>query len=143
MNSTDPLTVLHAVSVDLDERAFLFPEGKLMNQLRFAALANGEVQIDAVYAFNASRSTPELVRLSLDDARELAKRLVEGVYRAQTQHIASDSTRITLFVIANGYMIQIGDMNNAQEIFLSTSVIWRVCQALLRVVDMLTPAQTH
>ncbi len=136
-------TVTHAVNVDLDDRAYLFPEGKLMTQIRFAVLANNEVQISAVYAFNISRSAPELLRLSLEDARELARSLVEAVYRAQTKNIFSDTVRITIHVVANGYILQIGDMNNSQEIMMSTGVIWRVCQGLLRIVDMVSPVQAN
>ncbi|MEO5376698.1 MAG: hypothetical protein H7832_02770 [Magnetococcus sp. DMHC-6] len=136
-------TVIYSIDVDLDDRAFFFPDGKQMTQIKFAILANHEVQVNAVYAFNESHSAPELFRLSLADARELARTLVEAVYRAQTRNVFSETIRMTIHVVPNGYILQIGDINNERQIMLSTSVIWRICHALLRIVDRLSPVFTH
>ena len=46
-------------------------------------------------------------------------------------------------VVANGYHIQIGDMNQATELFLGTAAIWRVCQGLLRALDHIAPVEAH
>jgi hypothetical protein len=42
----------------------------------------------------------------------------------------------------NGYHLQVGDMNQATEGFLSTGRIWRVCQALLHIVDLIWPIES-
>jgi hypothetical protein len=130
------------VKVDLDERAFLFPAGKLMSQISFAT--DGRVvHIDAVYPFNEARTPPRLLTLSAEDATELARRLVDAVYQARTQLAMSDGMRIAINVVANGYHLQIGDMTDPTDLYLSTSCIWRVCQALLRVTDYIRPVEAN
>jgi hypothetical protein len=132
----------HDIKVDLDDRAFLFPPGKMLSQLSF--LSDGRrIGIEGIYLFNEARTPPQILSLSLEDARELGRRLVEAVYAAKTQLVITSGVRITINVIANGYYLQIGDMNNATELFLSTGCIWRVCQGLLRIVDLLSPAESH
>ena len=119
----------HEVKVDLDDRAFLFPAGKSVNQLLF--LTDGKVIfIEAVYPFNQAHTPPRLASLDLDDAREFGRRLVEAAHCARTQIVATSGVRITINVVANGYQFQFGDMNNATELFLGANCIWRVCQEL-------------
>ena len=130
------------VKVDLDDRAFLFPAGKSVAQLLF--LSDGaSIQIEAVYPFNQSRTPPRLLTLDFEDASELGRRLVEAVHHARTQLVITEGVRITVNVVANGYHLQIGDMNDATELFLSTGCIWRVCQGLLRIVDLIAPVEAN
>jgi hypothetical protein len=130
------------VKVDLDERAFLFPAGKLISQISFAT--DGRVvHIDAVYPFNEARTPPRLLTLSAEDATELARRLVDAVYQARTQLAMSDGMRIAINVIANGYHLQIGDMTDPTDLYLSTGCIWRVCQGLLRITDYIAPIEAN
>ena len=73
----------HEVKVDLDDRAFLFPAGKSVNQLLF--LSDGRmIFVEAVYPFNQSHTPPRLVSLDLEDAKEFGRRLVEAVHCART-----------------------------------------------------------
>jgi hypothetical protein len=130
------------VKVDLDDRAFLFPSGKPIVQLAFHAEAR-VVHVEAVYPFNESRTPPRLMSLALDDARDLGRRLVEAVHTARNQLVVSDSARVAINVVANGYHIQIGDMNQATELFLGTGSIWRVCHGLLRAVDHIAPVEAN
>jgi hypothetical protein len=130
------------VKVDLDDRAFLFPAGKSVAQL--ILLSDGaSVQIEAAYPFNQSRTPPRLLVLDYEDARELGRRLIEAVHHARTQLVITAGVRITINVVANGYHLQIGDMNDATELFLSTSCIWRVCQGLLRIIDLIAPVESN
>jgi hypothetical protein len=130
------------VKVDLDDRAFLFPAGKSVTQLLF--LSDGKrIFIEAVYPFNQSRTPPRLLTLDFDDAKDLGRRLIEAVHHARTQLVATDGARITINVVPNGYHIQIGDMNNATELFLGTGCIWRVCQGILRIVDLIAPVESN
>jgi hypothetical protein len=131
-----------AIRVDLDDRAFLFPAGKTISQVVFAAEGR-LIHLDAVYPFNESRTAPRLLTLGLDDARELGRRLVDAVYQARTQLAVSDGMRIAINVIANGYHLQIGDMNDPTDLYLSTGCIWRVCQGLLRVIDHIAPVEAN
>ena len=136
------LKAKHEVKVDLDDRAFLFPAGKSLAQMVF--LSDGHrVYVEAAYHFNQSRTPPRLLALDLEDAKELGRRLVEAVHHARTQLVITASVRITINVVANGYHLQIGDMNNASELFLSTGCIWRVCQGLLRIIDLIAPVESN
>jgi hypothetical protein len=35
------------------------------------------------------------------------------------------------------------NMNNATELFLGTNCIWRVCQGLLRIADLIAPVESN
>ena len=132
----------YEVKVDLDDRSFLFPAGKALAQLSF--LSDGTfVFVEAVFPFNQSRTPPRILTLELEDAQELARGLIQAVHYAKTQLVITTGVRITINVVANGYHLQIGDMNAATEIFLSTGVIWRVCQGMLRIVDLIAPVESH
>jgi len=131
-----------AVRIDLDERAFLFPAGKSVSQIVF--VTDGRlVHLEAVYLFNETHTPPRLLTLGFEDVRELARRLVDAVYQARTQLAMSDGMRIAINVLANGYHLQIGDMTEPTDLYLSTGCIWRVCQGLLRVVDYIAPVEAN
>jgi hypothetical protein len=132
----------YEVKVDLDERAFLFPSGKSLTQVLFLSDGN-RIYLEATYPFNQSRTPPRLLTLDIDDAKELSRRLIEAVYCARTQLVATAGVRITINVVANGYHLQVGDMNHATELFLSAGCIWRFCQGLLRVVDLIAPTESN
>ena len=130
------------VKVDLDDRSFLFPAGKALAQL--VMLSDGKlVYLEAVYPFNQTRTPPRIMTLEIEDAKEFARGLIQAVHYARTQLVVTTGVRITISVVANGYHLQIGDMNAATEIFLSTGVIWRVCQGLLRIVDFVAPVEAN
>jgi len=130
------------IKVDLDERSFLFPAGKSVSQLLF--LSDGRtISIEAVYPFNQSRTPPRLASLTLEDAREFGRRLVDAVHGARTQLVVTQGVRVSISVVANGYHLQFGDMNNATELFLGTNCIWRVCQGLLRIADFISPVESN
>lgn len=130
------------IKVDLDERSFLFPAGKSVSQLLF--LSDGRtVFVDAVYPFNQSRTPPRIATLDLEDTREFGRRLIEAVHTAKTQLVVTSGTRITINVIANGYHLQFGDMNSPLELFFGTGCIWRVCQGVLRIADLIAPIESN
>jgi hypothetical protein len=130
------------VKVDLDEPAFLFPAGKSVAQLFF--LSDGRrIFVEAVYPFNQSHTPPRLLTLDFDDAKDLGRRLIEAVHHARTQIVVTAGIRITINVVPNGYHLQIGDLNHATELFLSTACIWRVCQGLLRIIDLIAPVESN
>lgn len=132
----------YEVKVDLDDRAFLFPAGKSLAQIVY--LSDGQkIYVEAAYHFNQSRTPPRLMTLDFEDASELARRLVEAVHHARTQLVITSGVRITINVVANGYHFQIGDMNEALELFLGTGSIWRVCQGLLRIIDLIAPVEAN
>jgi hypothetical protein len=130
------------IKIDLDERSYLFPAGKSVSQLLL--LSDGRtILVEAIFPFNQSRTPPRLISLDLEDAREFGRRLVEAVHCARTQLVVTQGIRISINVIANGYHLQFGDMNSATELFLGTNCIWRVCQGLLRIADLIAPIESN
>ena len=127
------------VRVDLDERAYLFPAGRQVTQLQFLAFKPHMIAIEAVYAFNESRASPELVELPIEDARQFARKLVESVYRAQPSQVVSRDTTLTIATVANGYILEFGSHEVPKTLMLSTGCIWRVSNGLARVIDMSSP----
>jgi hypothetical protein len=130
------------IKVDLDDRAFLFPAGKMIAQIAFATEGH-LIHVEAVYSFNETRTPPRILTLGLEDAKDLARRLIDAVYQARTQLAVSDGMRIAINVIVNGYHLQIGDMSDSTDLYLSTGCIWRVCQGLLRVIDHMAPVEAN
>ena len=91
----------HEVKIDLDDRSFLFPAGKPVMQL--IVLAEGRrIHLEASFPFNQSRTPPRIATLDLEDARELGHKLVEVVHNAKSQLLVSESTHVTINVVANG-----------------------------------------
>lgn len=130
------------LAVDLDERAVLYPAGKGLTRINLSA-AEGAIAFDAVFAFNESRTAPRFLRLSLDDARELGRRLVDAVYQARPQNAITETMRIGITVHTNGFHLQIGDVGAPVELFLGLNSVWRFTQTVLRAVDRLSPVEAH
>lgn len=131
------------IKVDLDERAFTFPQNKALLQLHLNVMRPSTVRFEAVYAFNQNRESPVLFDLTGSDCAELTRRLVEAVYRAQSSQVVSATTSLAITVVANGYILQHADPKGPTEIFLGSASIWRVCNALARAVDFLAPIASH
>lgn len=131
------------IKVDLDERAFAFPQAKQILQLHILVYRPQLVRIEATYAYNEARASHELFELPADDAREFVRKLVETVYRATSSQVISRSTTLSINVVTNGYLLQMGDHEHIREIFLSTGCIWRVCNGLARAVDFISPIASN
>ncbi len=139
---TPTLASIQQVPVDLDERAFLFPAGKPLTRLVFCP-AGRTIQVDAVFAFNASRAAPRLFTLELEDARLLARTIVDAVFLARTQHAITETMRVAVEVLTNGYRLHVGELDGGMDLYFGTASVWRVCQGLLRAVDALSPVETN
>ena len=140
LNRTEPTAM---IKVDLDERAFLMPVPKQLTHLQLLVFKPNMIRLEGVFLFNASGASTELVELTGVDATELATRLIDSVYRAQSSVIVTKTTSLTVSVVTNGYVLQFGDLTNPRELFLSTSCIWRVCSGLARAVDFLSHSARH
>lgn len=139
---TPTLASIASVPVDLDERAFLFPAGKPLTRLVF--LPQGRrIHFDAVFAFNATRLPPRLLSLELEDARLLGKTLLDAVYLARTQHAITETMRIAVEVLTNGYRLHVGELDGGMDLYFGTASVWRVIQGLLRAVDSISPVESH
>lgn len=137
-NSADAI-----IKIDLDERAFVFPQNKPLLQLHIHVSRPHSVRFAGVYAFNQNRESPVLFDLTGADCAELSRRLVEAVYRAQSTQVVTASVSLAITVVANGYIIQNNDANGPMEIFLGSGCIWRVCGGISRAVDFLAPIASN
>jgi hypothetical protein len=131
------------IKVDLDERAFAFPQAKQVSQLQILAYRPHAVRLEATFAYNQAKASHALFEMSAEDARDLVRKLVETVYRAQSSQVVSRSTTLSISVVTNGYLLQFGDHEGVQELFLSTGCIWRVCNGLARAVDFIAPIASN
>ncbi|MGZ5626413.1 MAG: hypothetical protein ACXWFA_06760 [Methylobacter sp.] len=134
---------INVIAVDMDERAFLMPEMKNIAQLRFTGQAGGVVSIEFVYAHNANRLPPSRLLLQYEDAKDLCQRLIDAVYRAQTQNVISETAHIVITMVTNGYIFIIDDSGAQKQFYMSSAAIWRVCNALCRIVDIQSPVLAH
>jgi hypothetical protein len=147
MNSPLPIgqrnTADGLIKIDLDERAFVYPQNKALLQLQLQLVRPDTVRFEAVYAFNQNRESPVLFEMSGDDCAEFSRRLVEAVYRAQSTQVVSPSVSLSITVVANGYILQYNDPQGPIELFLGSPSIWRVCSGLARAVDFLAPIASN
>lgn len=132
-----------AIKIDLDERAFLFPQNKSLTHLNLRVIRPNIVRVEAGYAFNQTRASPVLFDLSGNDCAEFSRRLVEAVYRARSSEIVTRTLSVSLLVVANGYILNFGDRDQPLELFLGTGSIWRVCSGFARAVDLLAPIASN
>lgn len=141
------------VRVDLNERCYLFPDGKGLSHIIVgpAVLADPaagpgpdrppRLELRAVFAFNHSKTDGTIDSFTLDEARTLARTLIEGVYQARTQTVFLDGRTLGLVCHVNGFVLTGHDQ--AYDLFIAGQLIITLANALLRVADSLTPVQAH
>jgi hypothetical protein len=125
--------------VELDDRAILLPDGKVLHHVIMSVDESGHIAFDGVFAFNRTGRHPRLLRLSLADTGALAAELVNAVYAAKTAFVFGQSLKITITVVANGYKMEFHHEGEAFDLFLSTGVIWRFIKGLLLAIDAASP----
>ncbi|MDR2195330.1 MAG: hypothetical protein LBE50_01840 [Gallionellaceae bacterium] len=132
----------NALTLDLDERAVLYPAGKGITRITLSP-ERGGIAFDAAFAFNESRTPPRILWLSLDDARVFGRSLVDSVYQARPQNAITESMRIGITVHTNGFHIDIAGEDHPVELFVGLNSIWRFALLILRAVDRLSPVEAH
>jgi hypothetical protein len=131
-----------AAFIDLDERAVLYPAGKGITRITMTP-EDGGIAFDATFAFNSSRASPRILWLSLADAREFGRCLVDSVYQAKPQNAITETMRIAITVHTNGFHMLIGDVGNPVELYVGLASIWRFAVTVLRAVDRLSPIEAN
>ena len=101
----------------------------------------GGIDLRAIFAFNQSKSDSTIDSFTLDEARDLARTIIEGVYQARTQSVFLDGRRMGLVCNTNGFVLSGHD--GAYDLFVSGQLIITVANALLRVVDSIAPIEAH
>jgi hypothetical protein len=128
-----------SVKIELDERCFVFPDGKLLSHLVLAVSPARRIAVDAVFPFNQTRRNPRILELGLDEARGFVRELLGAVYYAKTSFYLSDSMRVAINVAANGYHLEITRAEEVVEILLSTGSIWRFIKGFSIAIDGASP----
>jgi hypothetical protein len=135
--------VMSAIRIELDERCFLFPDGKLLTHLMIIREKGDTISLEAVFPFNATRLPARFLSLSREEARLFAKEMVEVVYAAKSGLLLHDGLKISIVVAPNGYRVEYLRAKMRVETFFSTGVIWRVIKGLLQAVDEISPIVSH
>jgi hypothetical protein len=74
--------------VELDDRAILLPDGKVLHHVIMSVDEGGHIAFDGVFAFNRTGRHPRLLRLSLADTGALAAELlVRAVEEAELREL--------------------------------------------------------
>ena len=128
-----------AVKIELDDRAFLFPDGKSVTHLLVVNDRKGGVHLEAVFAFNKTHRNPRFASFNLRQLREFTREFLGAVYAAKTSFVLDETLKITISVITNGYHIEFMRAEERAELFLGTACIWRVLKGLMAAADDLSP----
>lgn len=131
------------INVELDDRSVLFPDAKMLSHLTLGVDDDGNIRLDAIFHFNASRSEPHIATLDPDDAREFARAIIESVFQGRTQHLLSDRAKIAVVFNPNGFTIRFGEERALKELFLASPAIVRLAHGLLRMVDQCCAVAPH
>ncbi|MGL4727164.1 MAG: hypothetical protein ACRCWO_00265 [Bosea sp. (in: a-proteobacteria)] len=126
------------VKIELDERAFLFPEGKPVTHMVIVCQGMSAFHLDAVFAFNRSRDNARFATLTLPQMREFTRELLGAVYAAKPTFVLDGGLKLTITVVLNGYICEFVTGDDKRELFLGTGCIWRVIKSLMAVVDEAT-----
>lgn len=129
--------------VELDDRAILLPDGKVLQHIVLAVADDGAISFDGVFAFNRTGRHARILCLELVDAGALAAELINAVYAAKTTFVFGQGLKITITVVANGYKMECQHHGEAFDLFLSTGVIWRFIKGLLMAIDAASPGVSN
>lgn len=131
------------IKIELDERCFVFPDGKVASHLMISREGTDRLSFDAVFTFNSTRLPTRLLHLTLEELKLFARELLDSVYAAKSGFVLRDTLKISIIVVANGYRIEFQRAQMKSEIYLSTGAIWRVLRGLLAAADEASPVASH
>lgn len=141
--ASDPVKSRLTMNVELDDRSYLFPDGKLVSHIGISADERSRITFDAVFVFNQSKIDPRFLVLELEDARDLARKIVDAFFQGKTHHVLTDTAKVAIVFNPNGFLIQLGDVKHPIELFIGASSIMRFVHGLLRVIDSVSPVVSH
>lgn len=135
------------INVEVDDRTVLFPDGKFLSHITLHEDETPEggdaVRLDGVFLFNDSRLGPEIACLEVEDARELARSILDAVFQGRTQHVLSQTAKIAVIFNPNGFVLRSGEGAALRELFIGSPAIIRLAQGVLRIADRLSAPPAH
>lgn len=134
------------INVEVDDRTVLFPDGKFLSHIALSeegAAGDGLVRLEGVFLFNESRLGPEIATLPEEDARELARSILDAVFQGRTQHVLSETAKVAVVFNPNGFVLRFGEGDALRELFIGSPAIIRLAQGILRLADRLSALPAH
>ncbi len=135
------------INVEVDDRTVLFPDGKFLSHIALhegeTPEGDGAVRLEGVFLFNESRLEPEISALSVEDARELARSMLDAVFQGRTQHVLSEAAKVAVVFNPNGFVLRFGEGSALRELFIGSPAIVRLAQGVLRMADRLSAPPPH
>jgi len=134
------------INVEVDDRTVLFPDGKFLSHIALTeegSARDGAVRMEGVFLFNESRLGPEIATLPEEDARELARSILDAVFQGRTQHVLSETAKVAVVFNPNGFVLRFGEGDALRELFIGSPAIIRLAQGILRLVDRLSAQPAH
>ena len=81
--------------------------------------------------------------LEIEDARELARSILDAVFQGRTQHVLSQTTKVAVVFNPNGFVLRFGEGAALRELFIGSPAIIRLAQGILRMTDRLSAMPAH
>lgn len=134
------------INVEVDDRTVLFPDGKFLSHIALTeegSAQDGAVRLEGVFLFNESRLGPEIATLPVEDARELARSILDAVFQGRTQHVLSETAKVAVVFNPNGFVLRFGEGDALRELFIGSPAIIRLAQGILRMADRLSALPAH
>ncbi|MBP2307456.1 hypothetical protein GBZ48_21870 [Azospirillum melinis] len=134
------------INVEVDDRTVLFPDGKFLSHIALSEedmADDGAVRLEGVFLFNESRLGPEVATLPVEDARELARSILDAVFQGRTQHVLSETAKVAVVFNPNGFVLRFGEGDALRELFIGSPAIIRLAQGILRMADRLSALPPH
>ncbi|WP_042688641.1 hypothetical protein [Azospirillum sp. B506] len=134
------------INIEVDDRTVLFPDGKFLSHIALhegEAPDGGTVRLEGVFLFNESRLGPDIASLDVEDARELARSILDAVFQGRTQHVLSEAAKIAVIFNPNGFVLRFGEGAALRELFIGSPAIVRLAQGVLRMADRLSALPPH
>lgn len=133
------------INIEVDDRTVLFPDGKFLSHIALheGEAAEGALRLEGVFLFNESRLGPEIASLDVEDARELARSILDAVFQGRTQHVLSETAKVAVVFNPNGFVLRFGEGAALRELFIGSPAIVRLAQGVLRMADRLSALPAH
>jgi len=132
-----------SVTIELDDRSFLFPQHKPVSHVKATRAPQGDIELSVIYEFNNTKQDGQLFRLSPGDCQQLCRKLVDGYYQGRTQNVLSESAKIGIVFNPNGFLIMFQQPEPQADLFLSPPSLLRLTRGLMKLLDKILPVAAH
>lgn len=137
-----PVRRLGTVNVEMDDKCFLFPQGKALSHIVFTWTREG-VRVSAAFHYNQARSDGHLADLSVEEAGELTRYLVDAFYQSRTQTVLSDSVKATVIHHPNGFQLVFEQAGEMREVYCGQASPLRLARGLSQLLDANLPTEAN